>query len=278
MQLKINKLANKTFIVCNVIIILLFLLIYLIIPAQFDKYISREKESSLKQLNQMLSEHSKLYLNYSHTYSYGIAEGKSYDVISEMVKIELLRYFQINPDFIYYALIPKRGGQSIDPLIYNTEKIGDVKDLFIYETDKTTMIKKAGMLNVITPIFSKDDVGHTEKVKLGYLVSGFSLKDQEDELKKIEHAIYVICGFFILFGNLLGYILYRHIAIPLKESTELVKNVVQGDLMGIVKYKSKDELGSLTHALNTMVKTWRQKVEKIKNVIEVCRNYCRVCL
>jgi len=268
MQLKINKLANKIFIFYNVVIILLFLPIYLIIPPQFDKYISKEKESSLKGLNQMLSQKSKLYLNYSHTYSYGIEGGKNYDVMSGMVKTELLRYFQINSDFVYYALIPKREGQSIEPLIYNSEKMREAKELFAYETDETIMIKKAGMLNLITPVFRKDDLGQTEEIKLGYLISGFSLKDQEDELKKVEHAIYVICGFFILFGNLLGYILFRHITMPLKKSTELIKNVVQGDLTGMIKCKSKDELGSLMHTLNTMVKTWRQKVEKIKDVIE----------
>lgn len=265
MHLKINKLAYKVFIYNNIIIILLSLLICLIIPPQFDNYISREKESSLKRLNQMLSQQGEMYLDYIDKYYDGYQGIRVYNEVSNMVETELLRYFQINPDFIYYALVPKRKGQSIKPLFYNKEKMLKVEDLREYETDETIIIDKAGMLNVITPIFTKYE---KEEKKHGYLIAGFGLKAQEEELEKIEHVIFVICGIFILFGNLLGYILYRHITIPLKKSTQQIKNVVQGDLMGMVKYKSRDELDSLTQALNNMIKTWRQKVEKIKNVIE----------
>ncbi len=123
MQLKANKFAHKIFICCNVIIILLSLLIYLIILPQFDNYISKEKESSLKQLNQMLSEKSKMYLDYSDEYADGYQGSTMYKTVSNIVNTEILRYFQINPDFVYYALIPKREAQSIKPLLYNTEKI-----------------------------------------------------------------------------------------------------------------------------------------------------------
>ena len=275
MRLKINKLAHKIFIYLNVIIILLCLLIYLIIPPQFEEYIEEEKKSSLKHLNQMLSKQSKMYLDYSTKYTPGskgiefYSKGIDYyNMISVMVKTELLRYFQINPDFVYCALIPKHEGKSLEPLYCNKEKMGVAEELITYKTNETVIIKKAGMLNVITPVFGKYNKEEIDEKKRGYLISGFSLKAQEEELKKIRYAIFVICLIFVPFGNLLGYILYRHITTPLKKSTEMIKNVVQGDLIGMVKSKSKDELGSLTQALNTMVKTWRQNVGKIKNVIE----------
>ena len=41
------------------------------------------------------------------------------------------KVLQINPDFVYYALIPKRKGQSIKPLFYNKEKMLKVEDYLV---------------------------------------------------------------------------------------------------------------------------------------------------
>jgi len=258
MQLKINTIASKVFICQNVIIIILSLLLYLIIPSQFESHVYREKESALKQMNQMLSQHTALY--FGHMASHGL---------TDVVKQELLNTFQTNPDFAYYALIPKQYDTvKEEPLLYNVENMGEAKELLKFETNETVIIEKAGMLNVITPLFNRHSEWEETEKKRGYLISGFSLKDQENELKGVKNAILLICGIFILFGNLCWYILYRYITTPLEKSTELVKNVVRGDLIGMVKSKSKDELGNLTSTLNTMVKTWREKVEKIKDVIK----------
>lgn len=263
MQLKINKLAAKIFIYPNVIIILLSMLLYLIIPPQFEEYILKEKEDVLKQLNQMLSEDTEFYLFKLYSYQHGIQGLKG---TLDVIKTELLNHFQTNPDFVYYALISKQQeGLAKELFIYNKEKMLLVEELLEYEPDETIIKNKAGMLNVITPIVTKHE---GKEIKLGYLRSGFSLKDQEDELKKVEYAIFIICGFFILFGNLWGYIQYRLITTPLKQSTELIKKVVQGDLTGMVKSKSKDELSNLIQTLNAMVDTWRGKVKKIKIVIK----------
>ena len=268
MQLKNNKLANKIFIPLNIIVILLSGLIYHVIPPQFEQYIVKVKEDELKQLSQMLSKQSKLYLNYAHAYSYGVHEGRHYSAVSDMVKTELIRYLQINPDFVYYALIPKREGQSIEPLIYGAEKIGEAKELLTYETNEIVAVKKAGLLTIINPVFNTEDFDETRKVKLGYFISGFSLKDQEDELRNVRWALLFICVCFIILSNLSGYLLYHHINTPLKKSTELIKNVVQGDLSGMVNSKYQDELGNLIRILNNMVRTWGEKLEKIKDVIK----------
>jgi len=95
MQLKANKFAHKIFIYCNVIIILLSLLIYLIILPQFDNYISKEKQSSLKQLNQMLSEKSKMYLDYSDEYADGYQGSTMYNTVSNIVNTVTFRSIRI---------------------------------------------------------------------------------------------------------------------------------------------------------------------------------------
>jgi methyl-accepting chemotaxis protein len=75
-------------------------------------------------------------------------------------------------------------------------------------------------------------------------------------------------GVFIVLGNLWAYYQYRFITIPLKKSSALIKDVVQGDLRGMIQSESRDELGSLAHSLNDMVQTWREKLSKIKTIIE----------
>jgi len=251
MQLKNNKLANKIFIPLNIIVILLSGLLYYVIPPQFEQYIIKVKEDELKHLNQMVSQHGVSYLGH---------------LVANVVRQELLNAFQTNRDFIYYALVPSLIEER--SVIYNEEKMGEVKEFLTYEVDEIKVIPKAGMLNVITPIFNKYSSDEEGRKKRGHLIAGFSLKGQEDELRSVERALLFICVVFVIFSNLGGYILYRHITAPLKKSTELIKNVVQGDLSGMVNSKYQDELGNLIRILNNMVRNWGEKLEKIKDVIK----------
>ena len=82
--------------------------------------------------------------------------------------------------------------------------MGEVKEFLTYEVDEIKVIPKAGMLNVITPIFSKYSSDEEGRKKRGHLIAGFSLKGQEDELRSAEHALLFICVVFVIFSNLGG--------------------------------------------------------------------------
>lgn len=264
MRLALNKISFKVLGYHNVVIILLALCFYLIVPPRFETYIINEKKDALIQLIEMLKKTSVYFFNFSNRFS--SATG-FYKQSSELTKIELLRYFQKNSDFVGFALIQEKDDSPMKTLLYNTEKMGDVKGLITDRPDETVIKEKAGMLNVITPIF--EIIAEGEKgIKYGYLISGFSLKGQEKELKSVRVAILFICGLFITLGNLLGFIQYRLINYPLKKSCALIKDVVQGDLRGMIQSESRDELGSLVHSLNDMVQTWREKLSEIKIIIE----------
>ncbi len=265
MRRSINKIGWKVFIYHNTVIFLLFMCLYMIVPYRFEAYITKEKESSLKQLNGMLSRYGKRYLNISS----GTSSFNSANSFKELSFKELfLPYYQINPDFRYLALIHEKDDPSMTPFFYNIE-IGEVKKIIADKPNETVLSDKTpGMLSVVTPILGKLSSTETEETKHGYLIAGFSLKDQKYEITRVRNAILLMWGVFTVLGNLWAYYQYRFITIPLKKSSALIKDVVQGDLRGVIQSESRDELGSLAHSLNDMVQTWREKLSKIKTIIE----------
>ena len=277
MRLRINRLTAKIFIYHNVVILLLALCLYLIVPPRFAGYIKNEKENSLKQLNKMLCPQSASYFHYLKDKNSG-----SYLLTADIQKDEILSYLQINPDFKGFALIPTEQNmfereqeqeqeqdqeqeQEKEAFLYNMHITPEVREVMKKEINETHILNEAGMLKLITPVFTEQGV---KKIKRGYLLSGFSLTDQEKELKLVKNSILFICGLFVVLGNLWGYIQHRQIVSPLEKSTALIKDVVQGNLTGMVQSKSKDELGSLIQSLNDMVSTWREKVGTIRSIIE----------
>lgn len=259
MRRSINKIGWKVFIYHNMVIFLFFMCLHLLIPLRFEAYITKEKESSLKHLNEVNSRYGRSYLNFS---SY-----PSFNFVTSFNEV-VLPYYQINPDFRYMALIHENDKPSLLPCLYNIE-IGEAKKFIDDKTNETVVsYKKPGMLSVVTPIFGKLSSTETEETKYGYLIAGFSLEDQKNELKRVRYVILFIWGLFIVLGNLLAYYQYRLITTPLKKSSALIKDVVQGDLRGMIQSRSRDELGSLCHSLNDMVKVWREKLSEIKTIIE----------
>jgi len=264
----INKIGWKVFIYHNMVIFLIFTCLHIIIPYRFEAYITKEKETYLKHFHQMIVRPSE---SFSSLYipSSGFEKRNFYDEIVKMSKMELLHNFQTNPDFVYFALTYEQEDNKQEPFIYNKEKMGEAKELISYKTDEIVVMERAGMLNVITPVFGQYAAPEEKKgSKYGYLISGFSLKDQKKELKRVRVDIFFMWGVFIVLGNLWAYYQYRFITIPLKKSSALIKDVVQGDLRGMIQSESRDELGSLAHSLNDMVQTWREKLSKIKTIIE----------
>jgi methyl-accepting chemotaxis protein len=258
MRLSINKIGWKVFIYHNTVIFLLFMCLYMIVPYRFEAYITKEKEASLKQLNGMLSRYGERYLNFS-------ADSVNLAISFEEV---FLPYYQINPDFRYMALIHANDDPSMPPFLYNIE-IEEMKQ-FIAEKHNETVVSynKPGIISVVTPIFGKLSSTETGETKVGYLIAGFSIEDQRRELKRVRYVLLIIWGLFMILGNLWAYYQYRFITIPVKKSSALIKDVVQGDLRGMIQSESRDELGSLVHSLNDMVQTWREKLSKIKTIIE----------
>lgn len=258
---KINKIANKILFYQNATLLFFTLFIYFFIPFQFERYLMGDKLAHLQQMNESISSHSTRYL--------GHIVGSQ---LADEVKSVLYKYFSTNSDFIGFAVIPTPAeGTTEVPLFYNQEKIGELKELLSYDTDETIIKKEKNLLKVITPVFSKDSGEEKVARKRGYLVSGFSLQDQHHTVRKLKIVLLAICAFFILCVNGGGHLLRRQITTSLTTCTALIRGAVHGDLREMVPLCSNDELGRLSITLNTMVKTWKQKIEEIRNIIESSR-------
>ncbi len=67
----------------------------------------------------------------------------------------------------------------------------------------------------------------------------------------------------VIVSILFGYFISRMITVPLNRVVGLVSKVAEGDLRETVNYDAKDEIGTLSKAIDTMVLQLRQTVDKI---------------
>ncbi len=104
---------------------------------------------------------------------------------------------------------------------------------------------KKNMMYVAVPILS-------DGVNIGYSRAAFSLSDIDERLLKLRNiglAAMLIGAVIALF---FGWFLARRIVFPLRMMTDLANSVADGDYKRRAVIKSKDELGSLARAFNTM--------------------------
>jgi methyl-accepting chemotaxis protein len=67
----------------------------------------------------------------------------------------------------------------------------------------------------------------------------------------------------LVIGMVLALVLSKMITTPLREAVELVKQVAQGDLTVSAQAKSKDEIGQMISALNSMIENVRNVVDEV---------------
>jgi len=158
-------------------------------------------------------------------------------------------------------------------ILYGNDKALQVSDPFKKKLEKTEVVEKADMLHVISPIAGYDQEGR--EVKLGFLISGFSLESMKEVIRKTNYIIVMLCVAFIVLGIISGVIQSRFLVTPLKKTMGLIDTIAQGDFARGLEYSSQDELGELMLTLNTMITTWKHSIEKIKDAIDLSNSASR---
>jgi methyl-accepting chemotaxis protein len=149
--------------------------------------------------------------------------------------------------------------------IKNEEMAKKYTDIFNEKPENTKVVEVDGILHIISPVRGFDNEG--KEGVLGYLVSGYSLKQLIDKIREITWGITLIVIIVALLVSFLAYILTSIFLRPLNNATEVIKNISKGDFTRSVSIKSKSEVGMLVNTLNMMVSTWRASIEKMKEVV-----------
>jgi len=88
--------------------------------------------------------------------------------------------------------------------------------------------------------------------KLGTLRIGISRSNLINEIKIQTLTLLLILLGFILVGSIISYLISRQITLPIKKLVDLTQKVAQGNFNHRIKITTKDEVGELSKAFNSM--------------------------
>lgn len=250
-----NSLRKKIVLFNISIVFLLSLIIYFYVPGHLRKIAVGEREKILSQLNEQAS----LCLDFSDqdTSMVGGETLRDEDAVKHLAK---------DNDFTY-AVIVSASEPNRPRVLCNSDKALHASDFFKKMPKKTKVEKNADMLHVISPITGYNQEG--KNTTLGFLHSGFSLESMEEGIREANYIIMILCAVFILLGIISGFIQARLLISPLKKTIGVIQDVAQGNFTQELQLVSRDELGKLVQALNTMISTWKKSIEKIKDAINL---------
>lgn len=79
--------------------------------------------------------------------------------------------------------------------------------------------------------------------------------------------LYMVIGLSIILGVIVAFLIIRSIVKPLKEMTERLKDIAEGegDLTQVLQVSSKDELGDMATSFNQMVGKLRELMKKVSD-------------
>lgn len=101
-----------------------------------------------------------------------------------------------------------------------------------------------------------------------YQVSLFSLRQAEEQKAELRWRLAGTSLAVLLAAGTLGLLLAHQLAAPLRELTEGTRAIARGALQVRLRVRSRDELGRLTHAFNTMAEGLAQK-EKYRHLLNL---------
>jgi two-component system phosphate regulon sensor histidine kinase PhoR len=98
---------------------------------------------------------------------------------------------------------------------------------------------------------------------VGYVRAAFPLVDVSRRLAHIRNVIAAIAGLSSLAALLLGFFFARRVTGPLRQMTRAAIAVAGGDYEREFEVRSRDEIGALAGAFNTMIEQLRSRMETI---------------
>lgn len=89
----------------------------------------------------------------------------------------------------------------------------------------------------------------------------------QDFLNTIDHSLWLVIVLAWLLALVLTITLSNHILKPVRELTRIAHRMEEGDLGQRIKIRTKDEIGALAHAFNTMAESLARSEQLRRNLI-----------
>jgi PAS domain S-box-containing protein len=95
-------------------------------------------------------------------------------------------------------------------------------------------------------------------VRLGTVRLGYSYMAVKKEIAEVRQQIFIIGLVTTIIGGIFAYLLATFIALPIKQVTDAIRKVANGDLNTLLTIKRKDEIGTLANSFNKMTDDLRR--------------------
>lgn len=165
--------------------------------------------------------------------------------------------------------IKEGNGSDVDAVSSATSK-GDVSTVVSEQKTMGQMLTIASgekVFNIST------DFSYSEELS-GALNLGISLSSMYDQIKQSMIETILLSLFIILIAGVIGIVMAQKIIIkPIKTMSKKLKVFADGDFTVDFEYKTNDEIGDMSTAMNHMKESLREMVREIKeNGYQVSRN------
>src|SRR5258708_9995064 len=97
--------------------------------------------------------------------------------------------------------------------------------------------------------------------------SATSTTQAQDFLNAITHSFWLVIVLAWLLALLLTLALSNHILKPVREFTRIANRMAKGDLSQRIRMRTKDEMGALAHAFNTMADSLARSEQLRRNLV-----------
>jgi len=141
--------------------------------------------------------------------------------------------------------------------------------------DEVVRFLKAGkeeeahiLYNEAIPLFSKIDEDTDALTALEAEQGGYLDRESQTDARSADRKIPVIAGTAIALGIFLVFVLARSVTEPLLRLTTAAQRVSSGDLDQLVRVESRDEVGQLALAFNTMTESLRTARAELEGRVE----------
>lgn len=190
-----------------------------------------------------------------------IAE-KSYNAIQELpAVVDLTSNFERELEKFESALLElelllgenERLPEDVNELLQSYEVYRSISREWLGLSGEDSVQANLMFLNSIEPYFRNNIIPEITQLR-NYVLEIRQGINQElgESLKRAELVNYIATVFSILFAIILAIYIYRSIANPLSRLSNSAKKIGEGNLNERIEVTSKDELGDLAEAFNTM--------------------------
>ncbi|MBS1536117.1 MAG: HAMP domain-containing protein [Bacteroidetes bacterium] len=158
---------------------------------------------------------------------------------------------------IEFVFVRDNDGKILSTIGVTSEHISDY--LTLSDTNRTGVSKDGLLYFISTPI-------QYEGAKYGVVTLGMTIQTVKSEIASAKQTITIILIAIFCIGFVLIYFLSSFITISLRKMVKTAEKIAEGDLSQRVHIHTKDEIGMLANALNSMVDNLHKALVKERDL------------